>query len=252
MAFSDRSYNRNYSSSPSIPLGVRWLLIITVGIWIIDRISAEGRLGPVFQFNFALVPASVVGTFAFWQLGTYMFVHSLSNVTHILFNMLTLWWFGQSIEIAWGTRRFVSFYLICGVGAGVCVVVINLLFGNPTIPTIGASGAIYGVMLAFAVLYPDATILAFFVFPMKAKHFVGLMIALEFFLGFYSGNSQVSNTAHLGGLLTAFLYLRTQKAFRGDPLFALSDRYRAWKIERNKKKFQVYMRKHSDRDPWVN
>ena len=113
-----------------------------------------------------------------WQLVTYMFLHSLQSFWHILFNMLTLWMFGSPVEETWGTRRFLQYYFLCGVGAGVCVVVANLAFGDPYQRVIGASGAIYGLLLAYGMLFPNQEVLFAFLFPIKAKYMVmifGLM-----------------------------------------------------------------------------
>src|SRR5207244_9281421 len=106
------------------------------------------------------------------QLFTYMFLHDPGGFGHILFNMLALWMFGADLERHWGTRKFLKFYFLCGIGAGLCVVVGNYLFGNPLTRTIGASGAIYGLLMAFGVLWPDRTVLFSFLFPIKAKYFV--------------------------------------------------------------------------------
>ena len=111
-------------------------------------------MGDLFHW-FGLVPQAVVEVFAVWQLVTYMFLHDPRGFGHILFNMLTLWMFGKDLEATWGTRRFLKFYFVCGVGAGICVVIGNSLFGTMATRTIGASGAIFGLLLAFGMLFPD-------------------------------------------------------------------------------------------------
>ena len=191
---------------------------------------------------------------AFWQLFTYLFLHSLTSITHILFNMLMLWMFGAPIEETWGTRRFLQYYFVCGIGAGICVVLINLAFGNPHQRVLGASGAIYGLLLAFGMLFPNQTVLMSFLFPIKAKYMVMIFGAIAFMSSFQSG-STVSNLAHLGGMLFGFVYMKTQFGSRlgGNFDFDLRQRWKEYKLQRARKKFKVYLKKHgSDGDPWVN
>jgi membrane associated rhomboid family serine protease len=196
----------------------------------------------------ALTPTLVVYSFPFfvWQLFTYMFLHG--GIGHLLFNMLALWMFGTPLEQDWGTRRFLKYYFICGVGAGVCDTLVNVALGSRT-HTIGASGALYGLLLAFGVLYPETRVLMNFLFPIKAKYLVIIYGAIAL-LSSLGENSGVSNVAHLGGMLFGYLYLKGPwPALRmPDALGA----YRRWKLQRAKKKFQVYMRKRDGRGPWVN
>ena len=155
-----------------------------------------------------------------WQLVTYLFLHSLASQWHIVLNMLMLWMFGSAVEECWGTDRFLKYYFICGVGAGVSVVLANLAFGNSLQPVIGASGAIYGLLLAFGMLFPEQEILLMFLFPIKAKYFVMIAAAMVF-LGSFSLSGPVSELAHLGGMVVGYIYFRTQfstrrrKAVRG-------------------------------------
>ena len=136
--------------------------------------SGDEIFGP-----FMLVPNQVLHG-AVWQLFTYLFLHSLASPGHILFNMLGLWMFGAPIEETWGTRRFLQYYFLCGVGAGICVVAAALAFGGASQPTIGASGAIYGLLLAFGMLFPEQEILVMFLFPIKAKYMVMIFGAIAF------------------------------------------------------------------------
>jgi membrane associated rhomboid family serine protease len=165
--------------------------------------------------------------------------------------MFTLWMFGVTLEKDWGTRRFLKYYFICGIGAGLCDVTVNALLGNWNTSTIGASGAIYGLLLAFGVMYPDTTILFSFLFPIKAKYFVMIYGAIELLAALGTRNTGVSNIAHLGGMAFGFMYLKMR--FPTLDLEELRGWYRHWKMQRAKKKFQVYLRKQgSDRDRWVN
>jgi membrane associated rhomboid family serine protease len=252
MAFTTRSYARGYLSSSGLPPGIRALLISNVAIFLL-RFFSQFAGGADFFRYFALRPEDVATRFEIWQLATYMFLHS--GIWHILWNMLALWMFGCELERLWGTRRFLRFYFFCGIGAGVCVVVANYLFGDPRIATVGSSGAIYGILLASAILWPDRLILFSFLIPIKMKYFVMIIGAIAF-LNSFNTNSPVSDVAHLGGMLFGYVFLKTPRSITNrsfDPMGALRDGYRSWKLARAKRKFQVYLRKQrSDRGPWVN
>jgi rhomboid family protein len=240
------TYNPTDLNGP-FPPGVKWLLIVNTAIFLFCYLIGPGIQNPAAVIV-GLSAESAVRTFMIWQVFTYMFVHF--GTFHLLFNMLTLWMFGKPIEQTWGTRRFLKFYLLCGIVAGVSVLVVNMLVGDWLTPTIGASGAVFGVLVAFAMLFPDAVILIFFVFPMKAKYAVMIFVALELLATRGGLNSGVSTIAHLGGAACGYMLLREGSV----PRFKLPDLggfYRQWKMQRAKKKFQVYMRKHG-RGPWVN
>jgi membrane associated rhomboid family serine protease len=186
-----------------------------------------------------LMPAAVLGNFYIWQLATYMFLHG--GVFHLLFNMLALWMFGAELERIWGTRYFLKFYFVTGIGAAVLTVLFSLLpfaFARDLqhAIVIGASGAIYGLLLAYAMYFPDRPIYMYFVFPIPAKYFVAIMGALAFYSSI-SEASGIANATHLGGLLVAYLFL---KSARMHPLSELKYRYLKWKINRVRKKFDVY------------
>ncbi|HLY18295.1 MAG TPA: rhomboid family intramembrane serine protease [Bryobacteraceae bacterium] len=248
MRHSTRYRLNTFFSSGNFPDGVKWLLIVNIGVFVLTYLAAgTSLLETIFRW-LALRPDDVVHRFAVFQLVTYLFLHG--GVMHLLFNMLTLWMFGVTLERDWGTRRFLKYYFLCGIGAGFCDVIVNAVLGNWHTSTIGASGAIYGVLLAFGVLYPESTILFFFVFPIQAKYFVMIYGALAL-LGAMNVNSGVSNVAHLGGMLFGLLYLKVR--FPKLDMYELRRWYRDYKLQRAKKKFQVYMRKHgSRRGPWVN
>jgi membrane associated rhomboid family serine protease len=247
MAYSTRSYARPYLSG-QLPRGLRMLLIVNVAVFLLQWATQGTRLDEVFSL-LALQPIAVVRLFFVWQLVTYMFLHG--GLWHILFNMLTLWMFGRELESTWGTRRFLQFYFFCGIGAGFFVVIANYLFGDPRVSTIGASGAIYGVLLASAVLWPDRIIYFNFLFPIKMKWLVAIYGAIAF-LGSFNPHSGVSDVAHLSGMLFGYLFLKMPTVHGFHPLESVQHRYKAYKLARAKKRFQVYLRKQrSDRDPWV-
>ncbi len=248
MAYSTRSYARSYLYGDRLPSGIKGLLIANVALFLLHTFS-RGSLDTVFAY-LALTPVAVVKYFYVWQLATYLFVHA--GIWHLLWNMLALWMFGRELEQTWGTRKFLRFYFLCGVGAGVCVVAANYLFGDPTVPTVGSSGAIYGILAASAALWPDRVILFSFLFPIKMKYFVAIVGAIAF-INSYNLNSGVSDIAHLGGLVLGLLYVKSPRVRGFNPLASVQDGYQSWKLKRAKRKFQVYLRKQrSDRDRWVN
>lgn len=250
MSISTRSYARGYSSSGALPPAVKWLLIVNVVLFVVTFLSERTALAEVFTY-LALIPAAVVRFGFVWQIVTYMFLHG--GFFHLLWNMLSLWMFGVELERTWGTRRFLQYYFFCGAGAGVCVVIGNYWLGDPRTATIGSSGAIYGILMAYAILFPDRQILFSFLFPIKVKYFVMIVGGIAFLSTLKSVNSGVSDVAHLGGLLFGFLYLKGPRLAAGDPTFVLRQKYKEWKLQRAKRKFQVYLRKHgSGNDPFVN
>lgn len=253
MPFSSRSYVNRYTPSNRFPVGLKWLLIVNISIFVLSYILQASGASSFLQ-NFALVPAQVVQTFAIWQLVTYMFLHA--GIGHILWNMLGLWMFGAEIERLWGTRKFLQFYFLCGIAAGVTVVIMAYLFSGVNTSTVGASGAIYGILMAYGLMFPDRTILFGFLFPIKSKYFVmiiGAILFLQSYTATVGGRSgSIAVIAHLGGLAAGYLFLRG-KQLRVQVREPVTASIRDWKLRRAKKKFQVYLQKQkSDRDPWVH
>ena len=249
MAIGTRDYARPYLSMGGLPRGVKRLIIANTVVFLLMWAFQRSEVVQVFSRLCALYPVDVVTRFYLWQPATYLFLHG--GFFHILFNMLFLWFFGKDLEDIWGTRRFLQFYFFCGVGAGLFVVLGNYLFGDPARGTVGASGAIYGVMLVVAVLWPDRIII-FYIFPIKLKYFVMIMAAIAFF-GLGEPNSNVSNVAHLSGMAFGYAFLKMPQRKGFSVVAPLRDGYKAWKLARAKRKFQVYLKKQgSDRDRWVN
>jgi membrane associated rhomboid family serine protease len=185
-----------------------------------------------------LVPTLVLHQFRVWQLVTYMFLHG--GVFHILFNMLALWMFGAELERIWGTRYFLKFYFITGIGAGALTVIFSLLpfaFAQQVQHSviIGASGAIYGLLLAYALYFPDRPILLL-VFWVPAKVCVAILGAIAL-LTSLSEAGGTANATHVGGLVVAYFLL---KGARIHPISEVKYRYLKWKINRVRKKFDVY------------
>lgn len=161
----------------------------------------------LFRFG-ALWPLGS-GLFAPWQFVSYMFLHA--GFGHLFFNLLALWMFGQSIEQLWGTKRFVIYYFLTGIGAAI----LHMLVGGGGAPTIGASGAVYGILLAFGMMFPNRTIMLLFPpIPMQAKYFVLIFGAIELLSGIVRTSSGIAHFAHLGGMLVGFLLIKMWKIRR--------------------------------------
>ena len=197
---------------PAMTPAVKYLIFANLGIFILQNI-----FGREVELLFGLRPAMLIYKFAIWQLVTYMFLHG--GVLHVLINMFVLWMFGADLERHWGSKQFLKYYFICGIGAGVVQVLVTVSFfpSNMAIPVVGASGAIYGLLLAFALLFPNREIflLLFFVLPvrLKAKYLAMIFGGLALFSGLFGSNSEVANFAHLGGMLVGFLYLKVDWRF---------------------------------------
>ena len=173
-----------------------------------DGVVHHVKLGPDrFTTLFWLYQPLAIGKLWLWQFVTYMFLHSVSDPWHIIFNMLVLWMFGSEVEKAMGTRKFLTMYFTAGIFAGI----FGCLF-TPNNPILGASGAIFAVEIAFAMFYPNATII-FFVFPIKAKYLVTIFAGITVFNCLMPTGGNVAHFAHLGGLLYGFLFIRYEPRF---------------------------------------
>ena len=259
MSYSTRSYARGFLSHSSLPTAVRWLLISNTAMFLIFFFAVRFGVGLSLFRHLELIPREAV-TGSIWQLVTYMFLHDPNGFLHILFNMLALWMFGKDLEVMWGTERFVRYYFTCGIGAGLCAVIGGYIVGDSYSATIGASGAIFGLLLAFGITFPDAIIIMI-IFPIKAKYFVMIAGGMAI-MGAFLTNSGVSNSAHIGGLLVGYISLKTWMVKARSRRFGSStsifdkvrEQYQAWKLQRAKKKFQVYLKKHGGggSGPFVN
>ncbi len=205
----------------SLTPAVKTLLIVNGLVWAIGVIIIQEMVlkNSMLFSVFGLSPAVFTGKFFLWQPFTYMFLHS-PQFMHIFFNSLMLWWIGSELEQVWGKKNFYKYYLTCGAGAGLLYVAAMYLaitaFGiNPNllyVPTVGASGAVFGLMLAYGLLFGDRVIYFMMVFPMKAKFFVMLLALMEVGSILSSGiGGTVNNLAHLGGLIVGFIYLAWAK-----------------------------------------
>ncbi|MGB7575170.1 MAG: rhomboid family intramembrane serine protease [Thermodesulfobacteriota bacterium] len=173
-------------------------LMIIMGAVFLLQMFVSGWI----DLYFGLVPILVWKKYFLWQLLTYMFLHG--GFSHILFNLLALWMFGGELENYWGSKRFLFYFLFCGIGAGICTVVFT---PYQFIPVIGASGAIYGILLAFGWLFPNRLIYIYFLFPIPAKYFVIIFGLIELFASMEGTRGGVAHLTHLGGLLFGLLYM---------------------------------------------
>lgn len=221
----------------AISTALKALIGANVAMFVIQAIAGN----PV-TYLFGLKPEDVVTGFRVWQLATYMFLHA--GPFHILFNMLALWMFGAELERLWGTRYFLKYYFVTGIGAALLTIAFAYLLspGLRDSYVVGASGAIYGLLLAYGLYFPDRPIYMYFVFPIPAKYFVMIMGALAFYSS-VSESGGVAHATHLGGLLIGYLYL---KSGRIHPWSEVKYRYVKWKISRVRKKFDVYQGGRSD------
>jgi membrane associated rhomboid family serine protease len=205
-------------------------------------------LAPAIVPYFGLSPAAVFTRLWVWQPVTYLFLHA--DAFHILFNMLALWMFGVELERLWGRTFFLKYYFVTGVGAAATTLLLTLVPGGYgevlwNTLTVGASGAIYGLLLAYGLYFPDRPIFFMGLFPIPARIFVLIMggIALLSSMGGHDGG--VAYTAHLGGLVFGYLYLRV---WRNRPLAEVKYRYFKWKMNRVRRKFDVYSGGRNDWD----
>jgi membrane associated rhomboid family serine protease len=197
---------------------VKWVIIANVAIWLVLQVIVEKYIlhEPLITYLFGLVPISVLHKFYLWQVGSYMFLHS-SNIFHIVFNMLLLWWLGSELEQRWGSKFFFAYYMVSGIGAGIIYSLVLLLNGlimgsmaGWSTPVVGASGAIFGLMLAYGIIFGERVVYFMMVFPMRAKYFIMILGGVEVATLLNSGiaGSDVANLAHIGGIISGFLFLQ--------------------------------------------
>jgi membrane associated rhomboid family serine protease len=220
---------RTYFFGGPVTRIVKSLIIINVAVYLLQIIS-HLLDSNMIDLYFGLVPAYVTHDFMVWQFVTYMFLHG--GVFHIFFNMLTLYMFGNELERFWGTRRFISYYMVTGIGAGICSWLVAM---NSISIVIGASGAIYGLLLAYGVTYPNRIVYLNFLLPIKVKWLVVIMGAMAFLSSIGGNEPGIANIAHLGGMVVGYVYLKGQD---------WGDKYQTFnnqrKREQLKRQFEVY------------
>ena len=177
---------------------VKFLLIANTAVFFLQLFLPSGIL-----FWFGLVPSKVWHDFYLWQLFTYQFLHG--GLFHLLFNMLALWMFGCDLERRWGSDFFLRYYFVSVIGGGILNA---LLVPGQLAPSIGASAGIYGILLAYGLIYPNRIVYFYFLFPIKMKYFVWIIGGIAFYSSLTASQSGIAHLAHLGGMIFGYLYLR--------------------------------------------
>jgi membrane associated rhomboid family serine protease len=188
--------------------GVKLLLIANAAVFVLQTMSGgglSGRPGPMTEW-LAFIPQKAIFGLEVWRFFTYMFLHG--GLFHIGFNMFALWMFGSQIEARWGRRPFLVYYFVCGLGGALTYGLFNLAGFASFIPMIGASGAIYGILLAYGLTFPESVILVMMIIPMKAKYAVLVFGLVELMSTASRSTGDVAHLAHLGGMLTGFVFLK--------------------------------------------
>jgi membrane associated rhomboid family serine protease len=186
-----------------LPKGVKYLLISNAAVFALQVVAPTAL--PFYLLM--LIPEFVTRHFMVWQFFTYMFLHH--DIAHIGLNMLALWMFGTELEYNWGTRDFLKFYFVSGIGGGVLQWALSFTgLTSPMSPTLGASGAIFGLLVAYGLMWPDRMILVFGILPMKALQMVILFAAYSLFQGLTGTGGNIAVFVHLGGGITGFVYLK--------------------------------------------
>ena len=239
-------------SLPPFTRAVLWLIGINTGIFLLMLVLE--RVAPIAVYwvkdYWELVPTDVVRHGMVWQLVTYSVLHE--GIWHLLGNMFGLWMFGSAFEQAWGTRRFLELYWIGVLGAAITTVALAYthILGRPDGGTVGASGGVFAILIAFGMLFGDQEIMMIpFPFLIKAKYFVGILIVLTLALAM-AGGGNVAYVAHMGGLFFGWLYVRRgPKAALvnvnlSEQYYGVRNSYYRWKRRRAARKFEVYMKQH--------
>jgi len=197
---------------------VKWLMIINTVVWFVGVVIVEQYFlkEPYITLYLGLEPFRFVKDFFLWQPFTYLFIHATSPL-HLIFNMLLLYWVGSSLERLWGTRFFLLFYFVSGVGAGIlyslAAFIYTLSTGHPEIlvtPVIGASAALFGCLVAYGIYFGEQLVYFMFFFPMKARYFTIFLGAIEVIMVLNNGPVQgkVANLAHVGGIITGYIFIK--------------------------------------------
>ena len=238
---------------PPVTPYLKALMIVCGAVWLVQVLLTYASFnlgGLTFERIFGVVPLFVARGMV-WQPVTYMFLHDPLSPMHLLFNLLFLWMFGGELERFWGSRGFLRYFLICGTGGGVFITLMGLAagsFGSSEAlvqPTIGASGALFGLIAAYGMIFGERTVLFMLLFPMKARTMAMILFAIAFFYTFTGSGGNVSHVGHLGGAVTGYLYLKR--------VWRVGDFYRElrWRLRRRRFKVMTSETK-DDPDRWVN
>ena len=249
-----RDYGYRWNISGYFPRAIKIICIVCISVFFLQEVS--GLLFGLRGWNFwtawfGLAPEAVVHGFV-WQLVTYIFLHA--SILHILFNLLYLVMFGADLEHMWGAKKFTTYFFVCGIGAGLTDLIVRLaLHRDLADPTIGASGAVYGILLACAVIMPDRQVM---LFPLPVtitmRWLVIILGGIEFFSTLGMTGDNISHICHLGGMGVGYIFLR-----RDSFLYGVRNSVNDYQKRRLRKKFEVYVRDHKSDPPsrpdnWIN
>ena len=236
--YSSFGFKQNYNKNPFLfPNGVKLLLIINILIFSLMVLLGQRDRDLVIQI-FGLVPYSISNDYKIWQTFTYLFLHD--GPIHIIFNMFLLWVLGKDLEIDWGRNKFLIFYFICGIGAGLITWMINI---NSLRPVVGASGAIYGVLVAYGFTYPNRMIYLYGLIPMKVKYMVTCLVIIAFFASLFSTQSKISHITHLSGIIIGIIYILINSNLGNLHLWYIKMRIRSIQsIQNNNENEETYIK----------
>lgn len=226
------SFFKGFGPSTGLPPVVKYLLIANLAVFFVSYVLDGNPVKGNFIYSwFGLVPHDVWRG-AFWQPITYMFLHH--GFAHLFFNMLLLWMFGSVLETVWGSREFLKYYLLTGVVPGVLNAIIS---SSSTVPIIGASGSIYGLLTAYGLLFPNSTIYIYFLFPIRVKYVVIFLGAMAFLMSVRTlsgeGGNQIAHIVHLGGMVVGAIYLKHRTFLAWG-----AQKVKSWQFDRARKQVQ--------------
>jgi len=220
---------------PGMSPVVKMLMIINGAVFVLMFL-----IRPIYFFSIdylSLIPYSVTHQFQLWRLVTYMFIHG--GLMHILLNMLFLWWFGSELERLWGPVVFLKYYFVTGIGGAL----FHLLLPNSTVPVIGASGAVMGILIAYGLKWPNRVVLLWFILPVKMKWIVIFSVIIEFIgaINTSGASSGIAHLAHLGGMVVGFIYLNLNRI-----KWIIKDIFYKRRAAKKRSQFKIY---NGEKDP---
>jgi membrane associated rhomboid family serine protease len=226
LSYLDVQYQARYATfgGGAVTPAVKFLLIANISVFVLQTF-----LDYRVVYFFGLVPQFVWRDLYLWQIFTYQFLHG--GLFHLLLNMLALWMFGCDLERRWGSSFFLKYYFVSAVGGGILNTV---LAPHQLVPSIGASAGVYGILMAYGLIYPNQIIYFYFLFPIKMKYFVWIIGAIALYSSIASGQSGIAHIAHLGGMLFGYFYLRGGNPFDGFKLYLAQRR-----LARMKRRFRI-------------
>ena len=227
MRYQFQSNRGEFSYRPSLFTdAIKILVSVNFGIFLLQSLSGAERM---FFELFGLVPKLIWSEFMIWQPVTYLFFHG--GIWHVLINMFVLWMFGSELERLWGKQHFLKYYFITGVGSGIITAIFAL---NSTTPVVGASGAVFGVLLAYGLTYPNRTVYLYGIIPIKSILFV-IGIGVLAFISSFDGTTQISHITHLAGMAIGYVMLKRRWQWK-DIWFSIRKKTLEYQLLREEKK----------------